>query len=475
MNQIPAALSLLRASCTMLMRFPDRSGASGDVALPDGAAGPPRVSRDGRTYTFTVRRGLRFSDGAALTGRNYGRAIQRLRIMGTRFGFYMGEALTSDFASVHTTRTSVRITLERPAGDLLARLAMPAFCPVPVDFPIDPAGVTLTAGSGPYHVATQVGGRLVVLRPNRFYRGARERRFGEITLTIGGSKQTVYEAVSRGTYDYAFNAVPEDETASAVAKYGVGKGRLFYRPQSLLFYIRFNLRRGVFRDNPRLRRAVGFALDRRAFFSSFPFGARRTGHMIPRAIPGFRADDVFPIGAPNVALAHRLADGHRAGGRVNLYVLSGPRSLRQAGVIRYDLAQIGLDVTVSAFDPAVLFGDSSGTGGKLGDPNEPWDMVSLGWWADYADPANFFGPLVFDKAWGWNAPSWARRYSAVSRLVGSARSRGFARLDHDLMEQEAPIVPLGAGTTLALVSPRLSCVSFSSVSDLNVAGLCLRG
>ena len=49
-NQIPAALSLLSASCTMLTRFPGRSGASGDVALPDGAAGYPRVSReDGRT------------------------------------------------------------------------------------------------------------------------------------------------------------------------------------------------------------------------------------------------------------------------------------------------------------------------------------------------------------------------------------------------------------------------------------------
>ena len=55
------------------------------------------------------------------------------------------------------------------------------------------------------------------------------------------------------------------------------------------------------------------------------------------------------------------------------------------------------------------------------------------------------------------------------------RSRGFPRLDHDLMEQEARIVPLGAATTLALVSPRLSCVSFNSVIDINVTGLCLRG
>ena len=38
-------------------------------------------------------------------------------------------------------------------------------------------------------------------------------------------------------------------------------------------------------------------------------------------------------------------------------------------MIRSDLAQIGLDVTVSAFDSGDIFGDRWGTGGELGDPN----------------------------------------------------------------------------------------------------------
>jgi len=50
-------------TCGTLMAF--RNGAS--PVRPEAAAAPPRIARDGRTYVFTLRPGLRFSDGRPLT------------------------------------------------------------------------------------------------------------------------------------------------------------------------------------------------------------------------------------------------------------------------------------------------------------------------------------------------------------------------------------------------------------------------
>ena len=54
------------STCAKLMNYPD-SGPRSDVPQPEIAAAPPLVSPDGHTYTFTIRSGLRFSNGAPVT------------------------------------------------------------------------------------------------------------------------------------------------------------------------------------------------------------------------------------------------------------------------------------------------------------------------------------------------------------------------------------------------------------------------
>ena len=45
--------------------------------VPEAAAGFPKVSADGRTYTFTIRKGFRFSNGAPVTAANFRAAFAR--------------------------------------------------------------------------------------------------------------------------------------------------------------------------------------------------------------------------------------------------------------------------------------------------------------------------------------------------------------------------------------------------------------
>ena len=61
----------------MLLNYPDKPAPEGSRLVPDAATGFPRVSRDGRTYTFTIKSGLRFSDGSAVTAAAFKRAFER--------------------------------------------------------------------------------------------------------------------------------------------------------------------------------------------------------------------------------------------------------------------------------------------------------------------------------------------------------------------------------------------------------------
>ena len=50
---------------------------SGPQIAPDGAAGFPAVSKDGKTYTFTIKSGIKSNTGATLTAANFAAAINR--------------------------------------------------------------------------------------------------------------------------------------------------------------------------------------------------------------------------------------------------------------------------------------------------------------------------------------------------------------------------------------------------------------
>src|ERR671932_933136 len=65
------------ATALKLVNYPDKPAPVGSRIQAEAATGLPIVSRNGRQYTFTIRSGLRFSNGAPVTARNFKRAIDR--------------------------------------------------------------------------------------------------------------------------------------------------------------------------------------------------------------------------------------------------------------------------------------------------------------------------------------------------------------------------------------------------------------
>ena len=73
----PHAWQLLDATCAKLLNYPDRPAPEGSQLEPEVAESMPRISADGRTYTFGIRRGFRFSSGEPVTAQTFRFAIER--------------------------------------------------------------------------------------------------------------------------------------------------------------------------------------------------------------------------------------------------------------------------------------------------------------------------------------------------------------------------------------------------------------
>ena len=68
---------MLYTTQMLLVNYPEKNGQAGGQLYPEGATAFPTVSKDGKTYTFTVRPGLKFSDGSPVTAAAWQRALER--------------------------------------------------------------------------------------------------------------------------------------------------------------------------------------------------------------------------------------------------------------------------------------------------------------------------------------------------------------------------------------------------------------
>ena len=461
---------VLRATCAQLFAFPG--------PRPEVAAGYPKVSRDRRTYTFTIRKGFRFNTGEPLLARNYARAITRAlsptlraedwayiaeRILGGR-EFLEGKATTLP-GVVARGRTLV-LRLTRPWPQLLHDLANPPlFCPVPAALPIDPEGVGAPLpGSGPYYVSRYVPGREVVLVRNRLYRGSRPQHVDRFVVDLTNTFTTAAQQVSEGKADYALVAPTNLEELAR--RYGVNRTQFFefIAGEASPRIIVLNSARPLFRNNPRLRRAVNFAVDRRALAATVGRNVAPTDQYLPPPAAGFRDVRIYPLRG-DIRKARALARGHTRSGKAILYASElFPFIAAQTRLIQESLRRIGIDAEIKTFPHPVFLR-------RVLTPGEPFDLAnSIGFVSGYPD--HWVLNCMFHRRWippaeggcnvfHYSSPRHNRLLDRAERLVGAARYRLYGRLDVELARDAAPGVPTVSTKVSVLVSRRAGCHRFN--------------
>jgi len=473
------------ATCANLFNLPDAAGAAGTRVVQE-VVDRYTVSKDGRTYTFDLQRSFRFHTGAAVTAQSFADAINRLaqpRLespAATYLREIVGAAAVLDGKATSVSgvrvlgRHRLQIRLTKPLGDFTARLAMPFFCPILPGTPVDPKGVDYPPGSGPYYVAERVVNQRIVLKRNPYYRGARPANVDQVVWTIGMSREDCLAAVEQDRMDYCgVMGLPPREHRRLAETYGINRlgGQFLVSPGLTTWYVAFNHSRPAFRGRGQipLKKAINYAVDRPAL--TRPFGyltGKRTDQLLPPALA--RRASIYPLrGADLVAARRWLARASLRPRELVLYANSGPTGALIAQVLVFNLKQMGIDVDVRYFDTIALQA-------KTETPGEPYDLVYLGWSADYADGAAFFEPLLADRGrrsgTNFADPRVAARIEAAERMTGEARRAAWADLDVDLMRDDPPWAPVTNTQGVTFVSRSVGCVVLHPVYGFDFATVC---
>jgi ABC-type oligopeptide transport system substrate-binding subunit len=474
---IAGSWTLLYATCAKLFNV-----------LPDPATGRPRVAREvvrsynvtdaGRTYTFELKRTFRFHNGAPVTARSFADAFNRtaspqMNSAAVRQRFFAeisgADAYTSGKADVISGvqvlgRYRLRIRLTRRAGDFVARLTMPFFCPVLPGTPITPKGIEDPPGSGPYYIAERIPEQRLVLKRNPYYpRGVRTANPDRIVWTIETDRAQRVRATERNENDFTFLfAYPDAVVGDLVEKYGLNRpgGQLLRLPTLSNNMFVFNARSSVFEGagTAPLRKAINYVLDRPALTRGHGYlVGRRSDRLLPAALSESRR--LYPIGGPDPVTGRRwLAHTKSPPKALTLYTSTFPDSVANAQVFTRNLRQLGIEVDVKQFEFRALLA-------KLTTKGEPWDVTWLPWQAWYPDPAGFFLPLL-------RGTRYAAGVDAANRLSGAARAKAWAELESDLMRNDPPAAVYADSMTLTLLSRSFGCYRWVPVYEVDLAAAC---
>ena len=487
------------ATCVKLLNYPDRPGAAGSQLVPEAAAALPSRSRDGRTYTFRIRRGFRFSppSNAPVTARTFKDTIERslsprLRGVGAG-GAYVGDLVGESayqagrarhIAGVVANGNRLTIRLIRAAPDFPSRIALPFFCAVPSGTPAVPGGERVVPAAGPYYVTSYTPGQGAVLKQNPNYTGPRARHLSEIDVVLDVGKSQSVSDVEAAKADYAADDVPPGTAPRLAAKYGAGSDaarrggqRYFVHPELGVIYLAMNTSRPLF-ARARLRRAVNYAIDRRALARQVTLGGRPTSpsdQYLPPGMPGFREARVYPL-TPGVKKARALAGDHRR--TAVLYTCSSTPCPQIVQLLTAELRKIGIKLEVHEFATPRLFE-------RLVRRNEPFDIgvFPRPWVADYADPDDFLNVLLAGSALTQSSPSnfahfddltYNRRLAHAASLSGRRRYLEYGDLDVAMARDAAPWAAFGNPARQDFFSARIGCQIYQPLYEMDFAALCIR-
>ena len=447
------------------------------LLVPQAASGLT-VSNRGRTYTFTIRNGFRFSDGSPVTAKSFAYAIDRvanktLASPGAQFitnpsgTNIVGAAKVNAGQAKHVSGVVAKgrklvIRLVKPDPDFVATLTMPFFQATSTTLPLNQEVLGAYPSAGRYAFTHNEINVLTSIRRNQYWtpgpgRTAPRRQEG-LDVVWNQDPDTLVAKVEAGQFDEDTD-IPAVQRQALADQYGVNKSRFWVKAQPCIGLVVFNNQNHLFKGNIRLRQAVNFALDRTDYVAAGgPFAGRPWSHLLPPVVPGSSSQQPYPKHS-NIAKAKGLAHGHLRGGKITVYFrASGTIFPAQAQVVRDDLTRLGFkpeNITMKGFTGGDIYT-------AMGVHGSPADMgVSFGFCGDsfgpnVIDPAGFVGAFLDPASpMAVHNARYRSRFLAAQRLHGRARFRALGKLDLDLMRNLAPAAPMRTYDSQFLFSARV--------------------
>ncbi|MFI6407180.1 ABC transporter substrate-binding protein [Streptomyces sp. NPDC050548] len=464
-------------------------GGSDLTLVPDLATELPRPTDGGRTYTFTLRRGIRYSDGRIVRPADFRRGVQRALTAGGGnpmfFTGIVGGAACLDHPghcdlsrgiTTDDTTSTVTFRLTAPDPDFLGKLTL-LVVPTPPGTPTRKLGDHRIPATGPYRIGEyRKGERLTLVRNPHFRQwsyAAQPAGYPDVIrwTSVATAGEQVAEVIA-GRADLAvhLNTHPGRLDLRRLAlRY---PSRLHMDPSFFMVYEVFNTRMPPF-DDKRVRQALSYAVDRKRLVTLMggPELASGSCQSLPPGFPGYRPYCPYTRSpssdgswsGPDLARARKLIEASgTAGAEVGVWTWTVEWSRRVADYFVDLLDELGYRATLHVVPEDTYWTTvaDSDTGAQL--------MVN-GWFPDYPSSATYFTPNVtcdgFRPGDGSNSVNFPEYCSpALDRLIASALAaqgrdpgearRLWARVDRTVVD-EAVQLPVANVRQVAFTSARL--------------------
>ncbi|MDQ2903831.1 MAG: peptide ABC transporter substrate-binding protein [Ktedonobacteraceae bacterium] len=311
----PALVQLATDADTIQSIFTGLVEFDSKLNVQDQLAASHSISSDGLTYTFTLKPGLKFSDGTSLTSKDVVYSINRALLPATKsqVAYYLN--LVKDYDKITTGKiptligdsllapdpNTVKIVISKPAAYFLQALTYPCSYVVEQSL-VDKYGAQWTdhldtgGGAGPFKTQSYSHTKGITLIPNPDYYGAKPK-LQKLEYLISGDQDTTYNGYLSHQYDTTgVVGVPPAHLASARGLADFQEyGNLRIR------YLTMNYLVKPF-DNIHIRQAFALAIDKDLLAKTVLRNAvAPTNHIVPQGMPGYDSNLTGPAGVSATA------------------------------------------------------------------------------------------------------------------------------------------------------------------------------
>jgi peptide/nickel transport system substrate-binding protein len=388
-----------------LLTYRHANGAAGTQLIPALATSLPRITDGDRTYAFTLRPGLQYTDGQALRASDFTHAIERaIRLDWGGKAFFTGTIAGAQAYDDHKApgidgivtddaRRTITIHLTRPYGAFPDVLAFPSAAPLPGDTPMKALPNDPPPGVGPYAISGVV--------PNRGFTLTRHPEFAKQRIPgipVGSIDTIAWKIVSTNlaegedVLDDRADVFDSGDTIppGLLQKIRAQAGNRFAQvaqPETLYFFL--NVHEAPF-DSLEARQAVEYAIDRGALERLASGFLDPSCFLLPVGIAG-HPEAPCPYGdRPDLAKARQLVE--QSGTKGTKVTVWGRKTSPFAEFSQYYasvLSSLGYKTTLKLLADSVYYQ-------TIGSAKTRPQTGYAEWQEDFPNPADFY--LLLDEA-----------------------------------------------------------------------------
>lgn len=450
-----------------------------DLSIQPAIAQSWDISPDGLHYVFHLRKDARWSDNQPVTAKQFVYAWKRALTpsVGAPYAFFMYEIKNakafydgqlSDFkrVGVHAQNDyTLQVDLERPTPFFLALMAAPIAFPLRADS-VEKWHDQFTEpehflSNGAYRLQQWIHEEKIRLTPNPYFYGKALHQSPQVDAI---SMQMVNDA-NTSVVMYENNELDFIETTTSIPGFDVRRLRKKPEAKSLpihrISYFGFNTKKPPF-DNPKVRQAFAYALDRRYYPKLMQNGQQAFQSWISPGLTGY--NPTAGIGYNPEKAKQLLAEAGYPDGKgfpeVFIAFQTQYDIQKEAEIAQYLWKKnLNVDVRLNNMEWKMLLS-------QLND--DPPHIFRLGWFIDYPDADSFMGVFLSDS--GNNHTQWKSTLydqyvqQAVTTLNPERRKALYDKAQHILLEQDTAIIPVYLSEKTYLIKPHVKGLTLNTLN-----------